>query len=296
MKGSEILSVLLLVIFFGSCARPLADFVVNDQQRIAPSNIEFKNSSKKADAYKWDFGDGNISEEENPVHQYVLSGNYKVILEAKKGKKTNQMEKEIHIDAPKNCKVMIETNFGQMELELYDSTPKHRDNFIKLAEEGYFNELLFHRVIKGFMVQGGDPESKNAPAGKPLGAGGPGYQVDAEFNPENVHLKGAIAAARMGDGANPAKRSSGSQFYIVQGTSVSPELLERMEGQKGIRYTSEQIKMYQEVGGTPFLDMEYTVFGRIVKGLEIIDQIADVQTAPGDRPTEDVWMRVTVIK
>jgi peptidyl-prolyl cis-trans isomerase B (cyclophilin B) len=183
-----------------------------------------------------------------------------------------------------------------MEVELYDSTPKHRDNFIKLAEEGFFDSLLFHRVIQGFMIQGGDPDSRNAAAGKHLGAGGPGYQIDAEFSSENLHFKGALAAARMGDAANPEKKSSGSQFYIVQGTPVSPDLMERMEAQKNIRYTPEQRKLYQQVGGTPFLDMEYTVFGRVVKGLEVIDKIAAVRTAPGDRPVEDVWMKAKVVK
>ena len=279
-----------------SCARPVADFVVVGSDRTAPVELRFKNESKKAESFIWDFGDGNVSEDINPEHRYVLSGNYKVKLEAKKGKKTTIMEKEINIEAPSNCHVLIETSMGDMEVLLYDSTPKHRDNFIKLAEEGFYDSLLFHRVIQGFMIQGGDPESKNAPANKHLGAGGPGYQVDAEFNAENVHLKGALAAARMGDAANPQKKSSGSQFYIVQGTSITPDMLERMEGQKGIRYTPEQRKIYQGEGGTPFLDMEYTVFGRVVKGLEVIDKIAAVRTVPGDRPLEDVWMKVKVIK
>lgn len=296
MRALNYIYLFSFILLFGSCARPVANFLVEDESFTAPVKIQFKNSSKNAESYTWDFGDGTYSQDENPEHKYVLSGNYRVILEAQKGKKKNSMEKQIHVDAPTNCKVLIETNYGNMEVELYDSTPKHRDNFIKLAEEGYFNDLLFHRVIKGFMIQGGDPESRNAAPGKHLGSGGPGYQVDAEFSSDNIHIKGALAAARMGDGANPQKKSSGSQFYIVQGTAVTPDLLERMEGQKGIRYSAEQRKMYQSVGGTPFLDMEYTVFGHVVKGLDVIDKIAAVQTAPGDRPVEDVRMKIQVVK
>ena len=296
MKLKNWIFFISMTVLVASCARPVANFMVEGEDRVAPASIQFSNQSTKAESYFWDFGDGNSSEESDPEHKYVLSGNYLVTLQALKGKKKSIMEKEIHIDAPTNCKVLIETNLGNMEVELYDSTPKHRDNFIKLAEEGFYDELLFHRVIKGFMIQGGDPDSRGAAQGQRLGSGGPGYQVDAEFSTDNVHLKGALAAARMGDAANPQKKSSGSQFYIVQGNAVTPDLLERMEAQKGIRYSAEQRKLYQSEGGTPFLDMEYTVFGRVVKGLDVIDKIAAVQTAPGDRPMEDVWMKIKVIK
>ena len=287
---------LVLLILLSSCARPVADFLVDTVGKTAPAKIQFENNSRKADSYLWDFGDGQRSEIADPVHKYVLSGRYQVSLEAKKGKKTDKMEKEINIEAPTHCVVMIETPMGDMEVLLYDNTPKHRDNFIRLAEEGFYDSLLFHRVIKGFMLQGGDPESKNAPADKRLGSGGPGYQVDAEFNQENIHVKGALAAARMGDGVNPQKKSSGSQFYIVQGAAVTGDMLERMESQKGIRYAPDQRKQYQSEGGTPFLDQEYTVFGRVIKGLDVIDKIASVRTLPGDRPETDVWMKVRVIK
>jgi peptidyl-prolyl cis-trans isomerase B (cyclophilin B) len=292
----EILFSAIAVLMITSCARPVAKFVYRADDRMAPAEVRFENQSVRADSYIWDFGDDNRSNDLNPVHKYILSGNYTVRLEAIKGKKSTTMEKEIHVEAPHNCMVLIETNLGNMEVLLYDNTPKHRDNFIKLAEEGFYDSLLFHRVIGGFMIQGGDPDSRGASADKRLGAGGPGYQVDAEFHPENVHLKGALAAARMGDQVNPAKRSSGSQFYIVQGNTVSPDMLERFEMQKDIRYSPEQRKAYQVEGGTPFLDMDYTVFGRVTKGLDVIDKIAAVKTMPGDRPEEDVWMKVKVIK
>lgn len=292
----KILYFVATLIFVSSCARPVAEFIVKSDDRSAPVDVQFENQSKRAESFIWSFGDDNQSELANPTHRYVLSGNYTITLEARKGKKSSIMEKDIHIEAPQNCTVQIETNFGNMEVVLYDSTPKHRDNFIKLAEEGFYDSLLFHRVIEGFMIQGGDPESKGASSGKRLGAGGPGYQVDAEFRAENVHMKGALAAARMGDQVNPEKKSSGSQFYIVQGNPVAPDMLERIEMQKGVRYSPEQRKAYQTEGGTPFLDMDYTVFGRVTNGLEVIDKIAAVKTMPGDRPEEDVWMKVSVVK
>jgi cyclophilin family peptidyl-prolyl cis-trans isomerase len=284
------------ILMISGCARPVANFLVEGDGQSAPADVEFKNESKRADVFLWDFGDGKQSTEENPAHRFVLSGRYTVKLDAIKGKKTNTMEKDIHVEAPHNCLVLIETSLGNMEVLLYDSTPKHRDNFIKLAEEGFYDSLLFHRVIQGFMIQGGDPESKGADASKRLGAGGPGYQIDAEFNKENLHFKGALSAARMGDQVNPEKKSSGSQFYIVQGTPVSPDMLERIEMQKGIRYSPDQRKTYQTEGGTPFLDMDYTVFGRVTKGMDVIDKIAAVTTLPGDRPAEDVWMKISVVK
>ncbi len=186
---------------------------------------------------------------------------------------------------------LIETEFGQMKVMLYNTTPKHRDNFIKLAREGYYNDLLFHRVINNFMIQGGDPDSKNAAPGTPLGMGGPGYQIDAEIGAP--HLKGALAAARD---MNPQKRSSGSQFYIVQGQRVDDAVLTGIEQQKGMRYNPEQRKLYAELGGAPFLDGDYTVFGEVVEGLEVIDKIASVPTAQGDRPLQDVKMNVKIIR
>lgn len=188
----------------------------------------------------------------------------------------------------------IETSFGIMKVKLYDDTPKHRDNFIKLANEGFYDGTLFHRVIKGFMIQGGDPDSKGAPAGKMLGQGGPGYTIDAEIG--RPHIYGALSAARLSDAQNPEKKSSGSQFYIVQGKKQTIIDVKSQGGFKNITYPEETIKLYTELGGTPFLDMEYTVFGEVVEGLEIIDKIADVSTNPQNRPTEDLAMKVRIIK
>ena len=189
----------------------------------------------------------------------------------------------------KQTHILIETEYGTMEAVLYDETPLHRDNFIKLAKEGFYNDLLFHRVIQGFMIQGGDPNSKDAAENQPLGSGGPGYRVDAEIG--QPHFKGTLAAARTGAG-NPEKKSSGSQFYIVQGRPVSEANINNISKARNITYTPEQIARYKEVGGTAQLDGEYTVFGEVIVGLDIIDKIAAVETNERDRPLKDVKMQV----
>jgi len=192
--------------------------------------------------------------------------------------------------------VLLETKYGNMKIKLYNETPQHRDNFIKLVKQKFYDSLLFHRVINQFMIQGGDPNSKNAPAGAALGTGGPGYTIPAEFNPQLIHKKGALSAARMGDQVNPQKASSGSQFYIVQGQVFNEQNIASLEMQTGVKMTDEQKKVYSTVGGTPFLDNQYTVFGEVVEGLDVIDKIA---TLPGDgrnRPNEDVIFTIKLIE
>lgn len=190
-------------------------------------------------------------------------------------------------------RVKVTTDSGIMIIRLYDKTPLHRDNFIKLANEHFFDSLLFHRVIQGFMIQGGDPQSKYAPAGQPLGMGDVGYTIPAEFDTALIHKRGALCAART---ENPAKASSGCQFYIVQGKTWTDADLNGMEMRRGTKYTPAQRNMYKTIGGTPFLDMGYTVFGEVESGFEVIDRIASVPKAPGDRPISDVRMKVEVIK
>ncbi|OWY21501.1 peptidylprolyl isomerase [Sphingobacteriales bacterium UPWRP_1] len=190
--------------------------------------------------------------------------------------------------------VLIATKYGNMKVKLYNQTPYHRDNFVKLAKEGYFNDLLFHRVIKDFMIQGGDPNSRNAQPGQQLGMGGPGYTLPAEINPDLFHKKGVLSAARTGDQGNPQRRSSGSQFYLVQGKPATDAELDQLT-QRGFVFTPQQREIYKTVGGTPFLDAQYTVFGEVVEGLDVLDKIAAVATQPGDRPVEDVKMTVTLI-
>lgn len=190
---------------------------------------------------------------------------------------------------------------GRMVVALYNETPEHRDNFLKLVQEGFYDSLLFHRVIPGFMVQGGDPESRSAAPGQMLGNGGPGYTVPAEIVPGLVHTKGALAAARQGDQVNPEKRSSGSQFYLVQGKPFQPNELD-MVAQRASRhgtpvtYSEEQKETFATEGGAPHLDGSYTVFGEVVEGLDVIDRIAAVQRDGRDRPVSDVRMFMRVLE
>lgn len=190
-------------------------------------------------------------------------------------------------------RIKLTTDSGVIVIRLYDKTPKHRDNFIKLANEHFFDSLLFHRVINGFMIQGGDPLSKNAVPGTMLGSGDVGYTIPAEFDTTLFHKKGALAAART---ANPEKASSGCQFYIVQGKVYNDADLNMIEMQKGIRYSPAKRKVYKTIGGTPFLDMDYTVFGEVESGLEVIDKIASVATDGANRPLGDIHMYIEVIK
>lgn len=250
-------------------------------------------------------------------------------------------------DKEKDSVVIITTKFGEIHMLLYDETPKHKENFLKLASEGYYDSTTFHRIIKEFMIQGGDANSKDDDPNND-GQGDPGYTIPAELNAKYIHKKGAVAAARMGDNVNPNRESSGSQFYIVQGKKYSNNQLDQMEenanmqtknqllseyimkpqnskdleelrryqdnhhqdsinmfldrirpiAEKGFepfRYTDEQREAYAEVGGTPHLDGGYTVFGEVIKGIEVVDEIAKQPKARGDRPTKDVKMGVKTV-
>lgn len=187
--------------------------------------------------------------------------------------------------------VLIQTSMGDMVLRLSDSTPLHRNNFLKLVKVGFFDSILFHRVIKDFMIQSGDPLSKSAPAGQPLGNGGPGYTVPAEIKSSLFHKRGALAAARMGDNVNPNRESSGSQFYIVHGKKFTASDLDILETRSGKKYSPEQRAAYTTNGGAPHLDGGYTVFGELISGFDVLDKIATTTTSKGmdrDRPVENI--------
>jgi cyclophilin family peptidyl-prolyl cis-trans isomerase len=247
----------------------------------------------------------------------------------------------------KMTKVKLETTLGDIVVELYNETPQHRDNFIKLVKEGYYNGVLFHRVIKDFMIQTGDGNSKNAGPETTLGDGDPGYTIEAEFvYPKYFHKRGALAAARTPDQMNPERRSSGSQFYIVTGKIFSSEVLKQMIQNKAKRVkeetvvrlvtensakikqmqekqdnasmmalqneilqqaqakadsltklTDEQMDAYTSIGGTPHLDGEYTVFGEVVSGMDVVDKIQNTTTGRNDRPTVDIKIvKATIVK
>ena len=193
----------------------------------------------------------------------------------------------------KNRKLQIQTDFGNMTVELFNSTPGHRDNIIKLVKEGFYDDLLFHRVMQNFMIQGGDPNSRGAEAGVGLGNGGPGYTIPHEI--KGYHFKGRLAAARTPDRANPELKSSGSQFYIIQGRTVGDQELNGYEASEGISYSEQDRAIYKSVGGRPDLDNKYTVFGQVTEGMEIIDKIAAVQTDAKNRPDSDVKMKIILL-
>lgn len=197
--------------------------------------------------------------------------------------------------APKNQYVRIKTNFGECIIRLYNETPKHRDNFIKLTKNGFYNGTLFHRVISNFMIQGGDPDSKKAIAGAELGNGDVGYTIDAEFRENLFHKRGVLAAARDD---NPQKASSGCQFYLVEGKRFTDKELDELEQTrlKGRKISAELREWYKSVGGVPHLDQNYTVFGEIVSGLDMIDRIAYLKRDANDRPDSDVAMTVELLR
>lgn len=202
----------------------------------------------------------------------------------------------------KQTKVLISTEYGDIKIVLYNETPKHRDNFIKLVKEKFYDGTLFHRVMNTFMIQGGDPDSKDAKEGVALGNGGPGYTVPAEFNTKFINKRGALCAARQPDNVNPQKESSGSQFYIMQGVKYPKAEVDKINDQKNkgretpVVYTEEQYKVYEEIGGKPHLDMDYTVFGEVIEGLEVIDLIAAVQTDRRNRPKKDIKMTMKIVR
>ena len=195
---------------------------------------------------------------------------------------------------PKHQYVKVQTEMGECIIKLYNETPQHRDNFLKLTEKGTYNGTLFHRVIKDFMIQGGDPDSKNAVEGALLGEGTVGYTVPAEFRDSLFHKKGVLAAARDN---NPEKASSGSQFYLVQGKTFTDEQLDALEKNRlKFKLPQWQREIYKTQGGTPHLDRNYTVYGEIVKGMELVDKIAEVKTDGNNRPLADIKMTISVLK
>ncbi len=195
---------------------------------------------------------------------------------------------------PKHQYVRISTSYGECIIRLYNETPLHRDNFVKLTKEGVYNGTLFHRVIKNFMIQGGDPDSKNATADQQLGEGDVGYTIPAEFNDSLFHKKGVLAAARDN---NPLKASSGCQFYLVQGKVFTDQQLDSLENRRlKFKLPASHREAYKTIGGTPHLDRNYTVYGEVIQGIEMIDKIAVVETGKGDRPIADVSMTVSLLK
>lgn len=192
--------------------------------------------------------------------------------------------------------VLINTDMGKIKVKLFNDTPQHRDNFIKNVKEKLYDGLLFHRVIKQFMIQGGDITSKDAPIDKHLGDGDPDYTIPAEIVfPKYFHKRGMLCAARTGDEENPEKASSASQFYIVTGKYYTEMELDKMTKEKGTTFTPEQKQAYMLEGGTPHLDGNYTVFGEVVSGMKAVDKIQFTETNENDRPVKNIKIKTMTI-
>jgi len=202
---------------------------------------------------------------------------------------------ELREPKDKRTRLLLVTDLGTIRIVLFDETNLHRENIKRLAKEGYYDSQLFHRLIKDFMIQGGDPNSKNAEKGELLGKGGSGYTIPAEINPKYYHRKGALAAARNNDDINPSKASSGSQFYIVQGTVLTKSELEMMV-QYNVHspFTAEEIAVYTTVGGSPHLDGKYTVFGQVESGFDVLDKLMNTPVDSNNRPLTDIRFRIVI--
>jgi len=266
------------------CSTPIAAFEqVQGTELRAPADISFRNTSQKTDSYVWKVDGVIVSIANDLEHTIYDSGRHTIDLVAKSGKKSVSYSKEIFVTAPEFCSVLIETSAGDMVLELSEDTPRHLKQFTDLVDSEYYNGIYFHRVIDNFMIQVGD--NNNRTNGKKYDEP---ETIPNEIRIDHIHLRGALAAARMPDDINPEKESSGSQFYIVDGRQFTADKMTKIEADKLNDYTEEQFDRYVEVGGAPQLDGEYTVFGRLIKGYDVLDKIAQTSTDKYDKPLEDI--------
>lgn len=279
----KIYYLLVSTLLIASCSKPTAEFLINADDNQAPALINFKNLSKNSESYIWSINEDVVSEDETLEHLFLESGRYDIQLKALKDGKIASQTKPVFIDAPKNCSVYIETSLGAMTFVLSELTPNHRDNFLDLIEKKYYNGLSFHRVIDGFMIQGGDNKTRKTKDRFKFKE-----QIPSEFNKEHFHYKGALAAARMPDDINPDKMSSGTQFYIVDGVELSIDAIKNHEASKLFSYTVDQKKRYLESGGAPQLDGEYTVFGYLIDGFDVLEKISKIETGEMNVPLKEV--------
>jgi cyclophilin family peptidyl-prolyl cis-trans isomerase len=280
---------ILTTILLSSCAKPVVDFVTKGEGVQVPAKVRFENTTLSAERFEWDFGDGHSSNEVSPSHRYITSGKYTVSLTAYKKGKKQTTKKQVSLSSPENCLVELSTSLGDITLLLYDATPRHREHFLDMAQKGIIDSTLFHRVINGFMIQGGDLATKP--------------KLDAETRKRDllfsqaklypelvdtlIHEKGALAAARMPDNINPQKLSSPTQFYIVHGTTLNESMINKNAG-TNTALSKELIQRYLKNGGSPQLDGEYTIFGKVIYGIEVVDKIANTPTNQDDKPIKDI--------
>lgn len=280
----KIFWLLIACLTLWQCSTPIAAFQHNNTAPLrVPSKVYFENVSKNASGFTWLVNGLQVSNDENLNYEFLESGRYVVELIAEEGSKQVRKQSELFIQPPRNCIVLIETTAGNLVLELLEETSGHLQNFTDLVDSGFYNGLIFHRVIEDFMIQGGDNASRS---------GGKRYDDPSEIPQEimisHPHYRGALAAARMPDDMNPTKASSGSQFYIVDGRKLTDDSMKKVQSKKLFNYTAEQLTKYTEVGGAPQLDGEYTVFGYLVSGFDVLDRIAECTTDSYDKPLQDI--------
>jgi cyclophilin family peptidyl-prolyl cis-trans isomerase len=277
----------ILVLSLVSCSKPIAECVYKMEEIRVPTKVKFSNKSQNAERYEWNFGDGSTSNEVSPKHTYWKSGKHEIELKAIKGNKSSIYKTEIEIESPVICLVEIATNVGNMLITLSDETPNHRENFLEMIDQKVYDGLIFHRVINGFVIQGGDislAKNKQSVDVNRLSK----MTIPSEINEKMVHIKGALAAARMPDDINPEKKSSKTQFYIVHGSSLNENMIKDFYKNKSDLLTDKIKNDYLKYGGSPQLDGEYSIFGQLIEGESVLNKIANVITNDRDQPLEDV--------
>lgn len=274
-----------MLVILTSCSKPLADFTLLDTQKetLTPHLLKADNTSSNASTYVWKVNGKEISTSNDLEYPLYNSGRYIIELEAKEGDKSSTKTDEVIINAREACLLLMRTTEGDMIFSLLEETPLHLHNMEQLIEDKYYNGLLFHRIIDDFMIQGGDNKTRSS---------GRRFlepeTIDHEIKKEFPHYRGALAAARMPDDINPEKASSGSQFYIVDGRRYDMDKIKKAQKEKYFDYTTEQLEAYVDKGGAPQLDGEYTVFGYMVQGYDVLDKISRVETDKFDRPIDDI--------
>jgi cyclophilin family peptidyl-prolyl cis-trans isomerase len=280
---------ILTTILLSSCAKPMVDFITKGGGVQVPAKVKFDNTTVSAERFEWNFGDGHSSNEVSPTHRYISSGNYDVSLTAYKNGKKKTITKRVSLTTPEQCLVELSTSLGDITLLLYDVTPRHREHFLDMAQKGIVDSTIFHRVINGFMVQGGELTTK--PKGDLETRKKDLLFSQIKLYPELVdtliHEKGTLAAARMPDNVNPQKLSSPTQFYIVHGTTLNESMINKNAG-TNTALSKELIQRYLKNGGSPQLDGEYTIFGKVIFGLDVVDKIANAPTNQDDKPIKDI--------
>ncbi len=274
---------LVLCTLLSACTKPISQFRTVSTDLTAPATIDFENLSTGAESYIWKIDSKIVSDSVGLNHIFLSSGRHTIELISTKGSKKSISKQDIFIEAPSECLVYMLTNLGPLLLSLSDKTPIHRDNFLDLVASSYYDGIKFHRVINGFMVQAGDPKTNSASQKIPYKK-----EIKEEINTGLLHYKGALAAARMPDNINPERASSGTQFYIVEGQTQTPESIEQHGYSKLFDYTEDQKLRYIQEGGTPQLDGDYTVFGHLIDGYDTLEAISNTATDNRDNPIDPV--------